>query len=124
MGAVMRAVIKREIVAMGAVMRAVIQRAIVAMGGNGGGNEGGNQEGGNQEGKQRTLDGEGGARVASALESGVSSTSTPACEAIREAIRGAIREAIRLLGRRFEAQSGRPFERHQRRAISNERGHQ
>ena len=94
------------------------------MGGNEGGNQEGNQEGGNQEGNQRTLDGEGGARVASALESGVSSTSTPACEANREAIRGAIREAIRLLGRRFEAQSGRPFERHQRRAIPNERGHQ
>jgi len=61
---------------MGAAMRAVIKS-------------------GNQEGKQCTLDGEGGARVASALESGVSSTSTPACEAIREAIRGAIREAIR-----------------------------
>jgi len=104
---------------MGAVMRAVIKRAIVAVGGNGGGNEGGNQEG-----KQCTLDGEGGARVASALESGVSSTSTPACEAIREANRGAIREAIRPLGRQIEAQSGRPFERQQRRAISNERGHQ
>ena len=44
MGAVMRAVIKSEIVAMGAVMRAVIKRAIVAVGGNGGGDEGGNQE--------------------------------------------------------------------------------
>jgi hypothetical protein len=92
---------------MGVAMRAEIERAISADQRTLDGEGGGNQEG-NQEGNLCTLDGEGGARVASALESGVSSTSTPACEAIREAIRGAIREAIRLLGRPLEAQSGRP----------------
>ena len=61
--------------------RAVIKRAISA--------------------NQRTLDGDGGARVASALERGESSTSTPTGEAMR----GAIREAIGLSGRQFERSS-------------------